>query len=256
MLNTFLNHLTTPQYFWGLVFLCLAFCTTLVGGVIGIWWKDKKHITLGFTGGVLIGVVAFELLPEIFEMVTENDVDIHVPMIALVVGFFLFHIAEKLFLVHHAHEEHYEDHKHPTVGMISAIALIIHSGIDGMGIGLGFQISLSAGIAVAIAILAHDFSDGLNTVSLMTVHGNEKKRVWLFLLLDAVAPIVGGVSVLFFTASPVFLLAYLGFFAGFLLYISASDILPEAHSNHSSKLAILMTFVGVLFMYVVGVVGH
>lgn len=248
--------LSNQQYFWGIVFLCCAVITTLLGGFIGMRWKDKKHITLGFTGGVLIGVVAFELIPEIFEMVGEYTIDIHLPMIALVAGFFVFHIAEKLFLVHHAHEEHYGDHKHPTVGMISAFALIVHSFIDGMGIGLGFQVSLTAGFAVAIAILAHDFSDGLNTVSLMTVHGNDRKKVFLFLLLDAVAPLIGGIAVLFFTVSPVFLLLYLGFFAGFILYISASDILPEAHSNHSSNTAILMTILGVMFMYLVGVVGH
>ncbi len=248
--------LSNQQYFWGMLFLVFAACMTLIGGLIGMRWKDKKHITLGFTGGVLIGVVAFELLPEIFEMVTEHSINIQVPMIALVLGFFVFHIAEKLFLVHHVHEEHYGNHKHPTVGVISALALIIHSFIDGMGIGLGFQVSLTAGFAVAIAILAHDFSDGLNTVSLMSVHGNEKKKVFGFLLLDAVAPIVGGITILFFTVSPVFLLAYLGFFAGFLLYISASDILPEAHSDHSSTVAIVMTILGVVFMYLVGVVGH
>ena len=44
---------------------------------------------------------------------------------------------------------------------------------------------------------------------------------------------------------------YLGFFAGFLLYIGASDILPEAHSERSSALTILLTCVGAGFVYVV-----
>lgn len=248
--------LESGQLYWGITFLLCAFLATLLGGTIGLWWKDKKHITLGFTGGVLIGVVAFELLPEIFEMVHENNLNIQIPMIALVLGFFIFHIAEKIFLVHHVHEGHYGEHKHPTVGTLSASALVVHSFIDGMGIGLGFQISLAAGFAVAIAVLAHDFSDGLNTVSFITAHGNNDKKAWTFLLLDALAPVLGGLSVLFFVVSPFYLLLYLGFFAGFLLYISASDILPEAHSNHSSNTAIVMTILGVLFMYIVSVVGH
>ena len=41
------------------------------------------------------------------------------------------------------------------------------------------------------------------------------------------------------------------FFAGVLLYIGASDILPEAHSERSSALTILLTCVGVGFVYVV-----
>jgi zinc transporter ZupT len=243
------------QFYWGVVFLLCAFLATLLGGAIGLWWKDKKHITLGFTAGVLIGVVAFDLLPEIFNMVQEHSIDIQIPMLALVAGFFVFHIAEKLFLVHHAHEGQYGEHTHPTVGVLSASALIVHSFIDGIGIGLGFQISLSAGFAVAIAVLAHDFSDGLNTVSLMVTHGNPDRKAWFFLVLDAVAPVLGGISVLFFAPSPLVLLMYLGFFAGFLLYISASDILPEAHRSDSSAKAIFMTVLGVVFMYVIAQVS-
>lgn len=243
------------KLYWGIAFLLSAFLSTLLGGTIGLWWKDKKHITLGFTAGVLIGVVAFDLIPEIFEMVNEQGINIHIPMIALVLGFFVFHIAEKLFLVHHTHEGHYGAHKHPTVGKLSATALIVHSFIDGVGIGLGFQISLVAGFAVAIAVLAHDFTDGLNTVSFMVNHGNPDSKAWKFLILDALAPVLGGLSVLFFVVNPIYLVAYLGFFAGFLLYISASDILPEAHNNDSSVKAICMTIVGVVAMYFISIAG-
>jgi ZIP family zinc transporter len=46
---------------------------------------------------------------------------------------------------------------------------------------------------------------------------------------------------------------FLGFFAGFLLYISASDILPEAHSQ--SRPAVTMTLIaltclGAVFIFV------
>lgn len=44
---------------------------------------------------------------------------------------------------------------------------------------------------------------------------------------------------------------YLGFFAGFLLYISAADILPEAHSKHSSTLTIALTMLGAAFIFLV-----
>jgi ZIP family zinc transporter len=44
---------------------------------------------------------------------------------------------------------------------------------------------------------------------------------------------------------------YLAFFAGFLLYIGASEILPEAHSKHSSFVTIGLTILGVVFMFFV-----
>jgi len=83
------------------------------------------------------------------------------------------------------------------------------------------------------------------------VHKNTDKKALFFLFLDALAPVVGVFSTLLFHVPDSILLLYLGFFAGFLLYIGASDILPEAHSQHSSYKTILMTILGVVFIFLV-----
>jgi ZIP family zinc transporter len=44
---------------------------------------------------------------------------------------------------------------------------------------------------------------------------------------------------------------YLGLFAGFLLYIGASDILPEAPANHPSRITLLLTIEGTVFIFLV-----
>lgn len=239
------------------IFIALTFVSTCVGGFIGIKWKDNMHVTLGFTAGVLLAVVAFDLLPELFELSSESGIDIHLPMMALVAGFLLFHIAEKVFLIHHAHEDQYGHHKHPTVGVMSALALSAHAFLDGAAIGLGFQVSTSLGLAMALAVLAHNFTDGLNTVSLMLAHKNTLKNTLRFLLINALAPVLGGVSTLFFVFPAEALVLYVGFFAGFLLYIGASDILPEAHSHTSSYKTILMTIIGVFIVYMITTIaGH
>lgn len=238
------------------IFIALAFFSSLAGGLLGLKWKDKMHLTLGFTAGVLVAVVAFDVFPELVEMSEQTGMSIRLPMIALVAGFLLFHIAEKILLIHHAHEDQYGHHHHPTVGVFSSLALSAHSFLDGVGIGIGFQISPSLGIAVAMAVLAHNFTDGLNTVSLMLTHKNSPAKAFKFLILNALAPVLGGLSTLFIAFSPEFLTLYLGFFAGFLLYIGASDILPEAHSHNSSYKTVLMTILGAVLIYIVtGILG-
>ena len=236
-------------------FAVLSFLSTFLGGLFGLRYKDKLHLILGFTAGVLLGVVAFDILPEIIVLVHEFNVMPILPMIALVMGFLVFHILEKALLIHHAQEDYYGKHKHPTVGILSAIALIGHSFLDGVGMGLAFQISPSVGLLVAMAVIAHDFSDGLNTVSLILVHKNPHKRALYFLLLDAIAPVLGVLSTKFFTLSGEALLLYLGFFAGFLLYIGASDILPEAHSEKSSYKTILKTISGEGLIFLVTLIS-
>jgi ZIP family zinc transporter len=148
-------------------------------------------------------------------------------------------------------EKEYGAHHHPQVGLASALALSGHSFLDGVGIGLGFQASPTVGIAVAIAVIAHDFSDGLNTVTLMLANKNTSKKSIMLLLLDAIMPVLGALATLAFSLSPAGLALYLGFFAGFLLYIGTSEILPEAHASHSSYVTIALTILGAAFMFAV-----
>ncbi len=234
-----------------LFFSALAFVSTFLGGLVGLKYHDRLHLILGFTAGVLLAVVSFDIFPEIIEMVESTQIPAVYPMLGLVGGFLIFHILEKTILLHHSHEQDYGEHKHPHVGVASALALAGHSFLDGVAIGLGFQVSEATGILVAIAVLAHDFSDGLNTVSLMLTHKNTRRNAVQFLVLDALAPVLGGLSTLLFSIPDSWLVIYLGFFAGFLLYISASDILPEAHRQKSSFLTILMTLIGVAFIFTI-----
>jgi zinc transporter ZupT len=230
-----------------------TFFSTCVGGLFALKFRDRLHFILSFTAGVLLGVVSFEILPEIFKLAHEQEIDATWAMVALVTGFLLFHSLEKFVLIHHVHEADYAVHRHPRVGVLSAFSLAGHSFMDGVGIGLGFQVSESVGILVAIAVISHDFCDGLNTVSLMLVNRNTTRRSLVMLFLDSIAPVLGAISTLFIQVPPFVLMLYLGFFAGFLLYIGASDILPEAHSqNRSSITAILigLTCLGALFTFI------
>ena len=243
-----LSILAIPPFVTFIILTCLA---TFIGGIIALNLHTRIHLLLGFTAGVILSVVSFDILPEISELAGRLQIDMRHALIPLVVGFLLFHIIEKYILIHHTHEDDYGSHHHPSIGVGSALALIGHSFLDGVGIGLAFQISQTTGIAIALAVLAHDFSDGINTVSLMISHHNSKLKALGFLALDAFAPVLGAISTLFFTLSPTFSLGYLGIFAGFLLYIGASDILPEAHSKRSSWTTVGMTVLGALLMYVV-----
>lgn len=234
-----------------IIFAILTFVSTFLGGILAIKLKTKLHLIMGFAAGVILGVVCFDIFPEIISQINEYGFNSIQIMAALVAGFLIFHILEKTILIHHAHEEEYAKHKHPQVGILSALALAGHSFMDGMGIGLGFQISPAMGILVAIAVISHDFTDGMNTVTLMLTHKNTEKKAIAFLFIDALAPLLGAASTLFFTLSPLALTIYLGFFAGFLLYIGASDILPEAHSQNSSLGLIGLTALGIIFIFII-----
>jgi zinc transporter ZupT len=233
------------------IFSIASFISTYGGGLLAIKLKNKLHLIMGFVAGVLLGVVFFDILPEIIEQIKIYNLEPTSVMVSLVFGFLLFHILEKTILIHHAHEGDYAAHIHPEVGVLSALALIGHSFLDGFGIGLGFQINPAVGVLVAIAVISHDFTDGMNTITLMISHRNELGKAKTFLFFDALAPVLGVLAASIFAIPPGFMVLYLGFFAGFLLYIGASDILPQAHSEKSSYSLIALTLIGVLFIFCV-----
>jgi len=231
-----------------LLFSFGTFLSTLCGGLFGIRYRDYLYLIISFTAGVLVALVFFDVIPEMLVLTTQQALSVTPAMAAIVTGFFVFHIIEKSALIHSAQEGKYVDHKHPLVGYIGASGLAFHSLLDGVGIGLGFHVNPHTGVIIALAVIAHDFSDGLNTVSLMLLNKHTVRKSLLFLVIDALAPLIGVETTYFFLIPAKLLLLYLGFFAGSLLYIGATELLPEAHSQQSSFSLIVLTLAGVLFI--------
>ena len=235
----------------------LTALATTSGGFLAIKSKDRLHLVLGLSAGLLLGLVAFDLLPEVFEMGTQEIFHAPAVSVALIGGFLLLHFYEQIFGSHEPAESDYgDDHSHSSsiAGSIGALAMGGHVFLDGLALGVAFKVSTDLGIAVFIALLVHAFSDGLNTVSFLIKSGKwGKKGIWL-LAVDAIARIGGAALGTTLAISESFVSIYLAIFAGIVIYLATAHILPEAHSRHSPRYTILATIFGVLIMW--GVVGY
>lgn len=237
----------------------LTALATTTGGFIAIRSRDRLHLVLGLSAGLLLGLVAFDLLPEVFELNTDTFGNVPVVSIAFVIGFLALHFAEQIFGSHEPAESDYgHEHKHSVniAGTLGALAMGGHVFLDGIALGLSFKVSNSLGLAVFVAILSHAFSDGLNTVSLLIKSGHWTKRAIALLGLDAIMRISGAALGTYVTISDPTLAIYLAIFSGFVIYLATSHILPEAHSRHPSKMTMLATVTGVIAMWlIVGNIG-
>jgi ZIP family zinc transporter len=225
---------------------------TAAGGFLAIKSKDRLHLVLGLSAGLLLGLVAFDLLPEVFELGTQEIFHAPAVSVALIAGFLLLHFYEQLFGSHEPAESDYgHDHKHTSnvAGALGALAMGGHVFLDGLALGVAFKVSTDLGIAVFIALLVHAFSDGLNTVSFLVKSGKwTRKGVWL-LGVDAIARVSGAALGTTLVLGDNLIAIYLAVFSGIVIYLATSHILPEAHSRHSSKLTILSTILGVFVMW-------
>ena len=227
---------------------------TFSGGMLALRAKDRFHLVLGLSAGLLLGLVGFDLLPEIFEMNTNNLIGVRTTSVALIAGFLSLHFIEQFAGSHEPAESDYgHEHTHAVeiAGTVGAIAMAGHIFLDGVALALAFKVSNALGYAVFIAMIVHAFSDGLNTVALLIKTGQWRSQGKYLLAVDAVARVGGAAIGSALTISDSNLAIYLALFSGIVIYLATSHILPEAHSKHPSKVTMLATLAGVVIMWAV-----
>lgn len=228
----------------GLAFV--TFFSTLLGGLFALRYKKSLCYFFAFSAGTLIAVSFFDLLPESISL--ANATGLQVKYLSLmIVGSFLFYVfLEKLFLTHHHHEN--EGHGH-IMGPIGAGSLVLHSLLDGAAIGAAFHVNSSVGLIVALAVISHDFTDGINTVTLMLKNKHKDKRAIMFLVADAIAPVLGVIIASVFVINSMALALILAFFIGEFIYLGASNLLPELREEKSLKILLWM-LIGAALIFV------
>lgn len=226
---------------------CLTVVSTGLGGIAALRFRDQLHLLLGFSAGAVLAVVFFEMLPEVFSLRGPTSP----VMLAAAAGFLAFFSLERYTALHRARDHAHAASEHEAeLGVVAAAGLSVHSFLDGIAIGIGFQANPEIGFMIALAVILHDFSDGLNTVTVVVAHGNPPRRATAWLLVDMVTPLLGAASTLFFRFPEGLLPWILAFFCGFFLYIGASDLLPEAR-EHDSPLVGVATLLGMLLVFLV-----
>ncbi len=229
-----------------------ACAATLVGGLVALRLRDKLHLLLGFSAGAVIAVSLFDLLPEALSLGSGYPPSTLLGFTGL--GFFGYTVLDRMIVLHtHHDDEHDEGHIHHKVSRawLGAGSLSGHSLIDGLAIGLAFKVSAVVGGVVAMAVLVHDCSDGMNTVNMVLRNNGTRRQALGWLLTDAIAPVIGATISLFFALSTGGLALTLALFAGFFLFIGASDLLPESHHSHPKFLTTAATLAGAASLYLV-----
>jgi ZIP family zinc transporter len=216
----------------------LTVLSTLGGGWLALRMHRQLTTLIALTGGIVVAVALFDVLPEAFDTVGDGR------RVAWLVGagFLAFFLVERALVLHHRDEPE-QARAHAQVGALGAAGLSAHSFIDGLGIGLAFHIDTATGVLVFIAVVSHDFADGMNTVGFILRQGADRSRALRWLAIDALAPLLGAVVGSSIAISEYALGHLLAVYAGFFLFMGATDLLPEAH-EHPSRGRVALTTLG------------
>jgi ZIP family zinc transporter len=216
----------------------LTVLSTLGGGWLALRMHRQLTTLIALTGGIVVAVALFDVLPEAFDAVGDGR------RVAWLVGagFLAFFLVERALVLHHRDEPE-QARAHAQVGALGAAGLSAHSFVDGLGIGLAFHVDTATGVLVFIAVVSHDFADGMNTVGFVLRQGADRARALRWLAIDALAPLLGAVVGSSIAISEYALGHLLAVYAGFFLFMGATDLLPEAH-EHPSRRRVALTTIG------------
>ena len=222
-----------------------------LGAVLALHVERYLHIVFGLAAGIMLGLAAFHLLPDIARAEAPELMGVPLPFILIGVAFCLFYLVEEVIA---GGDPTDELAAHGHFGTVGALTLIGHSFIDGLAIGLGFSMSMTIGISILIAVLAHDFAEGATTATLLKSHGTSRRTTHGIVLLAAITPVIGAFVGGALQVSEAFLACYGGFFVGTLIFFATHDMLPNARARTSPGRVLVLVVIGMAFILAVSIV--
>lgn len=239
-----------------LLYSLMAAAASVTGILLVMRWQRPvmahSQVVNSIAAGVILGVAFLGLIPETRERNTDA-----LPFI--LVGFLALYMVETVAIFHGGAEMHYEDghaHVHSSRGWSVFVGLFLHSLIDGIVIGVGFAVSEELGIVAAASVAIHKLPEGAITFALL-ISRISRRRAFLLSTAVAVAAPVGTLAGLI--ALPGIDKTTLGYplalAAGSFIYIGASDLVPETHTEKARTNALFL-LAGVLLAYVLLHVLH
>lgn len=232
---------------------------SLIGGIL-LLRKQSTAIALAryatpFAAGALLAAVFLDLLKEGVEKGNSDIV-----LLSALVGMVLFFLGERALRWFHHHHSH-EDEKDSAEKPLIIIGDTVHNALDGIAIAAAFMVSPATGVVTTIAVAAHEIPQEIGDFGLLLSRGMSRKNVLLVNLLSAFATVISAIVVFALGSADVLPLSVmLGLSAGFLLYIAASDIIPEIHENSPKNKLIdirsMLLLVGVIFVGITIQLAH
>lgn len=204
--------------------------------------------------GIFLGVVFFELIPEIL-----HASEFWGP-ISILTGFLGFYLLSHFLETYH---HHHTDDAHDACAQGGARKLLIgdaiHNFADGVVIATSFMINPALGVLTTVGIALHEIPQEIAEYAVLRAACYSQKRA-LFLNFLSASTVILGVFLTYFFGEVLneYLFVLLGVAAGNLLYIATADLIPElrhSHREHFGK-TFIATLLGVLLIGTIITISH
>lgn len=247
----------------------LAFLITIIAGlfflvglIINKLSHDKKALyifSISLAAIVMLGLIGFDLVPELLENIASYSLLNEIVFIFLTVGVgFLTLKVLDIFIPHHHHDhkeaqDDIKDHNANIyhIGLITSIALILHNIIEGGTIYLNSLIDLKIGLFIALGVGLHNIPLGMEIATTLNLDKKPKRAKIIPISLITLSTSFGALLVILIKVnnSSLFISSLIGITIGMLTYLIFFELLKEIKNNIKNKYAIMGMIIGALIIF-------
>ena len=229
----------------------------LVGTFFAFYTKKNKSmlsfsICIAFSILIILGL--FELLPESFELLTLNSTALGIIslIIAISIGYVVLKLLD-MFIPHHEHNHKHDKDHHKNlhhVGLVGAIALIIHNLIEGAALYNALNINLGSGLMMGLAIAIHNIPLGMFVAASLYKSTKNKGKVLVISLLIALSMFLGGILSHLIPMGEFLEGILLAITFGMIMYIALFELFPHIKEMKKKRLRMTGLVFGIIIMVV------
>lgn len=194
---------------------------------------------IGFSGGLMVSVVTFELIPEAFMMGDSSMV-----AVGIALGTFMASYLDG-FISSISWGKFKGKQGYIKTSILIGVGIGLHNFPEGLAIGSGFVAQPKLGMSLAIVIALHNMPEGLAMVMPMKVAGYSNSKAFLWTLLAGVPMGFGAfVGVCIGEFAHNLIGVCLAFAGGTMLYITFGELIPKAKDLYNGRISTVLAILG------------
>lgn len=238
----------------------LAGCSTLVGFLF-VYIKNHSNkvliSSLAFASGVMFLISITDLIPSSFTSI--QSVYYTLPSFLLCSLFVVIGVVLSMTIDKYLPDNTYQNSTLYRIGMISMIAIMLHNIPEGIATFLTSNHDLKLGITLAIALALHNIPEGISVAVPIYFSTGSRKRAFLYTLVSGMSEFLGAIIASIFLvgfSNDFFMGCLYAVIAGIMMHISIYELLPSSLKYQKPKVTFLFFLIGLLFMYISGLLFH
>lgn len=209
--------------------------TTMLGAIAALLFGQPGRrilaFYLGLSAGIMLLVIAVDLLPAAFDQGPMEAVGIGLGM-GLLLMILIYEGLQRL-MGDQPISVNPKKREYLRMGAMIALAIGMHNVPEGIAIGAGFETEHKLGVLMALSIALHNIPEGIGMAIPLVLAGMKKSRVIILsLAISLCIPAGAWLGKSFFVGSPFFVAMGIAFAAGAMGFIVWKEIGPTSVKYH------------------------